>query len=221
MGETGSTDLAPVGSLATITDDKDTHLTLGGLDGGVSLAGWHGVTLAVEQEVVDESLHVLLHGSTWGRSNLVVLNLDGAGGDLVQALVDDAEGLSELLHAAEVAVIAVTVLADGNVKLDLVVGIVWLGLSDVPWNTGTAEHDTGEGVVEGISGGDDTDTLGPANPDTVVCEKLLSLIDTVAELGGPLVNIIEETDGKILGDTTGADVGSMETSSRDTLVELL
>ena len=221
VGETGGANLAAVGPLGAVRDDEHTHLTLGGLDGAVCLSGRNCVTLGVEQEVVDESLHVLLHGSARRRSDLVVLDLDGASGHLVQALVDDAERLAELLHAAEVTVVAVTVDADGDVELDLVVGVIGLGLADIPRDTGSTEHDTREGVVEGISSADDTNTLGTADPDTVVGQELLSLVNAVTELGGPLVDVVKKTNGKILGNATGADVGSVKTGTRDTLVEFL
>jgi hypothetical protein len=216
-----STDLASVGSLGTVRDDKDTHLTLGGLDGRVGLTRRDGVTLAVKQEVVNESLHVLLHGSTRRRGDLVVLDLDGSRCDLVQTLEDDAQRLAELLHTAEVTVVAVTVDTDGDIELNLVVSIVRLRLADIPWDTGATKHDTSERVVESISSGNDTNTLGTALPDTVVGQKLLGLVNAVTELSGPLVDIIEDTNGKILGDTTGTDVSSVKTSTRYTLVELL
>lgn len=221
VSESRSTNLAAVGSLGAVGDDENTHLTLRGFDGTVSLAGRYGVALGVEQEVVNESLHVLLHGCAGRGSDLVVLDLDGAGGDLVEALVNDAQGLAELLHAAEVAVVAVAVDADGDVEFDLVVGIVGLGLADVPGDTGAAEHDTGERVVESIGGTDDTDTLGAADPDTVVGQKLLGLVDAVTELGGPLVDVVEKADRKILGNATGANVSGVETGTGDTLVEFL
>lgn len=169
VGKSRSTDLAPVGSLATVTDQVHGHLTLRSLNGRVGLARGHGVTLGVQKEVVDQSLHVLLHGSTGRRRDLVVLDLDGARGHLVQALMDDAEGLTELLHTAEVTVVAVTVDTNGDVKLDLVVGVVGLGLADIKWHTGTTEHDTSETHVQCIRGVDNTNTLGSGLPDTVVC----------------------------------------------------
>ena len=221
VGETGCANLAAVRPLGAVGDDENTHLTLGGLDGAVGLTRRNGVTLGVEQEVVDESLHVLLHCGAGRRSDLVVLDLDGASGHLVQALVDDAERLAELLHAAEVTVVAVTVDADGDVELDLVVGVIGLGLADIPRDTGSTEHDTREGVVEGISSADDTNTLGTADPDTVVGQELLSLVNAVTELGGPLVDVVKKTNGKILGNATRADVGSVKTGTRDTLVEFL
>jgi hypothetical protein len=221
VSEAGGTDLASVGSLGTIRDDEDTHLTLGGFDGGVGLTRRDGVTLAVKQEVVNKSLHVLLHGSTRRRRDLVVLDLDGSRGDLVQALEDDAQRLAELLHTAEVTVVAVTVDTNGHVELDLVVSIVRLGLADIPWDTRSTKHDTSERVVESVSGGNNANTLGTALPDAVVGQKLLGLVNAVTELSGPLVDIIENTNGKILRDTTGTDVSGVETSTRYTLVELL
>ena len=221
MGETRSTDLATVGSLATITDQEHTHFTLGGLNGGVRLTRGHGVTLSEEEEVVDQSLHVLLHGGTRRRADLVVLDLDGTSGHLVQALVDDAQGLAELLHTAEVTVVAVAVDTDRDVELDLVVGVVRLGLTDIPWHTRSTEHDTSEAHVQRISGVDDTHTLSSGLPDTVVRQQFLGLVNAVAELRGPLVDVVKQAKGKILGHTARADVGGVETGTGDTLVKFL
>lgn len=135
--------------------------------------------------------------------------------------MDDAEGLTEFLHTAEVTVVAVAVLANWDVELDLIVGIVWLSLADIPWDTGTTKHDSGETVVQGILCGNDTDTLGTGLPDSVVSQKFFNLVDAVAKLSSPLVDIVEETDWKILVDTAWTDVGGVETGARDTLVELL
>jgi hypothetical protein len=45
VGETGGADLASVWSVATVRDEVDAHLTLGGFDGRVGLAGGDGVAL--------------------------------------------------------------------------------------------------------------------------------------------------------------------------------
>lgn len=132
-----------------------------------------------------------------------------------------AERLAEFFHTAKVPVVAVAILSSRNVKLDLVVSVIWLSLADIPWNTGATQHDTGEGVVESILGLDNADVLCSLLPDTVVGEELLNFIDTVAKLGGPLVNVVQETDWEILADTTGTNVGGVKTSARDTLIEFL
>ena len=221
VSETGSTDVASVWSLATVRNDVHTHLTLGGLDGGVGLTRGNSVTLGVEEEVVDEGLHVLLHGGSGRRRDLVVLDTDRASGHLVEALVNDAEGLAELLHSAEVTVVAVTVGSNRNVELDLVIGIIGLVLADIKRNSRTSEHDTGKGKVQSLSSRNDTNTPQSLNPDTVVGQHLLGLVDSVAELGSPLVNVVKKTNGNILVNTTGSDVGSVETGAGNTLVEFL
>lgn len=221
MGETRGTNVASVRAFRAIADNVNTHLTLWRLDDGVGVTRRHGVTLGVEQEVVDQSLHVLLHGSSGRRRDLVVLDTDRTGGHLVQALVDDSQGLAELLHSAEVSVVAVTVGTNRDVELNLVISIVGLALSDVVGDTGTTQHDTSEGEVESLSSGDNTNAPQTLNPDTVVSKHLLGLINTITELSSPLVDVVKETNGDILVDTTGADVGSVETSSGNTFVEFL
>jgi len=61
--------------------------------------------------------------------------------------VDDAQALAEFFHSAEVPIVAIARLADRYIEINLVVGIVWGGLADVPGDAGAAEHDAGEGVV--------------------------------------------------------------------------
>jgi hypothetical protein len=221
MSKAGSTDLATVGSLAAVTDKEDSHFTLGGLNGGVGLTRRDGVSLGEEKEVVDQSLHILLHGGTGRGRDLVVFDTDRTSGHLVQALVNDAQGLAELLHTAKVTVVAVTVDTNGNVELNLIVGIVGLRLADIPRDTRTTEHNTSETHVEGVSRGDNTNTLSSGLPDTVICKQLLGLVNAVAELGGPLVDIVEKAKGKVLRYTTRADICSVQTGTGDTLVELL
>lgn len=170
---------------------------------------------------MDESLHVLLHGRARRGRNLVVLNLDGARRHLVQTLDDNPQGLAEFLHTAEVPVVAVPVDPDGDIEIDLVVGIVGLRLADIPRHTGTTEHDTAETHVQGIGCVHDTNALGTGLPDPVVREKFLDFVDPVSELSGPLVDVVQQTKGNILRDTTRTNVSGVKTSTRNTLVEFL
>lgn len=162
--------LTPIRPLAAIAHDEDAHFSLGRFNRAVGLSRRDGVAFCEEEEVVDESFHVFFHGGAGRRGDLVVLDPDGAGGHLVEALVDDAEGLPELFHAAEVPVVAVSVHPDGDVEFHLVVGVVRLALAYVPRHAAASEHDAGEGVVEGVGGGDDANVLGSPFPDSVVCE---------------------------------------------------
>ena len=96
-----------------------------------------------------------------------------------------------------------------------------MGLAHVPGNPGAPEHDAGEGVVESVGGGDDADVLGAAFPDAVVGEEFFGFVDAVAELRGPLVDVVEEAEGKVGVDTAGADVGGVQAGAGDALVEFL
>jgi hypothetical protein len=129
--------------------------------------------------------------------------------------------LSKLLHPAQIPIIAVSVLTNRNIELDLVIGVVGLGLADVPGDAGAAEHDPGERVVKSVGRVDDTDALGASNPNPIVREELFGLVDTVAKLGCPLVDVVEKTEGQVLRYAAGADVCGMESGAGDALVEFL
>ena len=81
---------------------------------------------------MDEGFHVFFHCGAGRRGDFVVFDSDGAGGHFVEALVNYAEGLAEFFHAAEVAVVAVSVYTYWDVEFDLVVCVVGLAFADVP-----------------------------------------------------------------------------------------
>lgn len=62
---------------------------------------------ASNHKALTQTLHGLLHARTGRCCDLVVVNLVVTARHLVEALVDDPEGLSELLCAAEIPVVAV------------------------------------------------------------------------------------------------------------------
>lgn len=221
MRKPGRPDLAPVRPLAAIADNIHAHLPLGRLNGRIRLPGRDGVALCEQQEMMDQRLHVLLHRRAGRGRDLVVLDAHGAWRHLVEALMDDAQALAELLHAAQVPVIAVAVDAHGDVELHLPVGIVRRALTYVPRHPGAAQHDAREAVVERVGGGDDADALGAPDPDPVVGEELLGLVDAVTELSRPLVDVVEEAEGDVGVHAAGADVGGVQAGAGDALVKFL
>ena len=88
-------------------------------------------------------------------------------------------------------------MAHGDIKVDLVVGVVGLGFSHVPGDAAASEHYARKGIVEGVGGGDDADALCTALPDPVVGQEFFGFVDTVAELGRPLVDVVEEAEGEV------------------------
>lgn len=133
-------DLALVRSVGAVADEMHRHLALWRLDSRVSLARRHCITLREKLEVVYQALHRLLHRRAWWRDNLVVVDLVRSRRHLVATLPDNSDGLSHLLDTADVAVVAVAVLPDRYVKVDLVVLLVWLRLAQIPWDTGATQH---------------------------------------------------------------------------------
>ena len=123
--------------------------------------------------------------------------------------MNDPQTLPKLLHPAQIAIIAVAIDADRDVEFDLVIGIVGLGLADVPGDARAAEHDAREGVVECVGGTHDADAFRAPDPDPVVGEELFGLVNAVAELGRPLVDVVEEAEREVLRDTAGADIGGV------------
>jgi hypothetical protein len=88
--------------------------------------------------MVNEGFHALLHRSTWRWNQFVIIHLNWSGWNLVQALTktasvarklrvipnytylaDNPQRFSKFLDSTEVSVITITVLADGNIELDL------------------------------------------------------------------------------------------------------
>ena len=171
--------------------------------------------------MVDQGFHVFFHGCAGRGGDFVVFDADGAGGHFVEALMYDSERLAEFFHAAEVAVVAIAIHAYWDIELDLIVGVIGLAFSHIPGDAAAAEHDAGEGVVESVGGGNNANAFGPADPDAVVGEEFFGFVDAIAELSGPLVDVIEEAEGKVLVDATGADVGGVEAGARNAFVEFL
>jgi hypothetical protein len=126
----GARILQRYGLLVPSEHQIDAELALGRFDGGVhSPFGGHLETFGVELEVMDQRFHRPLHLAALGRHDLAVggrhrpLFLAFSSCD---ALLHDLHRLPHLFHADQIAVIAVAVLADRNVEVEL--GIALIGL---------------------------------------------------------------------------------------------
>jgi hypothetical protein len=104
--------------------------------------------------------------------------------------MDDSKGLSELLHSTQVPIIAIAIYANWNIKIDFAIRIIWLTFSHIPRYARSTKHDTGERVVQRIRSGHNSNSLRSTNPNAIIGQQLLGLINTISELGGPLINVI-------------------------------
>lgn len=171
-------------------------------------------------EVMDERLHAFLHRRARRGDKLVVVDFNGTRRDFVQALADDTQALAHLLHAAQIAVVAIAVGAHGNVELDLGVLVVWLRLAKVPRDAAPPQHHAAEAVVERLLGGDEANADGALLPDAVARNDLLDLVDAAPKLRRPHEDVIEQPVREVEGDAARAHVCGMQPRARDALVEL-
>src|SRR6185312_9612544 len=187
-------DLQAIRLVRAVRDEIDAELALGRLDRGVALALGHVHALGEELEVVDQLFHVRLHLDPRRRRDLVVRGHDrtGIGAQPVDALPDDAVGLAHLLDAHEVTVVAVAVLADRDVEVDLVVHLVGLLLAQVPGDSRAAQHRPAEAQRERALRGHDADADGPLLPDAVLGEQRLVIVDALREALGEVLDEIEQ-----------------------------
>ena len=170
---------------------------------------------------MDEGLHVFFHRRAGRGGDLVVFNPYRARRHFVEALVDYAQALAELLHPAEVAIIAIPVHAHGDIELHISVRVIRLRFANVPGHAAAAQHHAGERIIERVGSGDDADAFGAPDPDPVVGEEFFGFVDAVAELGRPLVDVVEEAEGEVGVYAAGTDIGGMEAGAGDALVEFL
>ena len=162
-------------------------------DSGVGLTLGNVHTLGKEFEMVNQVFHACFHFSAFGRGEFVVCGDNRAGIDSqpVGTLFDDAYGLAHFFHAAEVAVVAVAVDADGNIEIHLVVHFIRLFLTHVPFHARTAQHHAGKSFLHGALGGDDADADGTLFPDAVVGQEGFECVDVFREAFAEGVDEVE------------------------------
>src|SRR5690606_31776396 len=127
MGKAGGANLAAVRLARAIGDEIDAELALRRLDTRVDLAGWHPMTFGVQLEVMDQSFHRTLHLGALRRNDLLVIGNVRARAfwrtQLLARLLHDLYGFTHFEHADQITIIAVAVLADGDVEVELLVAL--------------------------------------------------------------------------------------------------
>ena len=81
--------------------------------------------------MMDQSLHGGLHLSSGGRDALRIVGPHVSLRHLIETLLYDTETLPHLGHSHQISVIAVSIAAHRNIKINEVVGVIWLGLPQV------------------------------------------------------------------------------------------
>src|SRR5690606_22532154 len=144
--------------------------------------------------VMDQRLHVVLHLDPARRRDLVVVDHDRARILLepLDALLDDARRLAQLLDTDEVAIVAVAVLADGNVEIELIVDFVWLVLAQIPYDARAPQHRAREAELHRALWRYDADIDRALLPDAVIRQKRLVLVDAGRKAVHEVFDEVEE-----------------------------
>jgi hypothetical protein len=140
--------------------------------------------------MVDQSLHRLIDASPGRWRDLAVIHPVVTFGHRVHDLFHDLERLPDLLDADPVAVVDVTSGAHRDLELVEVDPGVREGFAEVPPHPGGAQGGAGDRLGYGLFGRYDAYPLGSGDPDRVLSQQVVVLVDParqVVEDGGDIV----------------------------------
>src|SRR5262245_11507153 len=208
---------------ANVRHQVDGKLALGRLDRSVDLAGGNVMTLAVELEMVDSGLHRALHLGAQRRHDLVVPNgnrsLTFGQPQLLQALFHDAHRLPHLLHPYEIAVVAVPVLADRDVKIERGIALIGLCFAQIPSGAGTAHHDAGKAPPPGVCELDHADSDVALLEDAIFRQQPLDVVANFEERIAERPDVLEKLWRQVLVHAPDAKIVRVHASARGAFVK--
>ena len=209
MGEARRADLAAVGLVGAIGDEIDAKLTFWGFHARIHLACWHMIAFRIKLEMVDQRLHRAFHFGALRRYDFLAFGGYSAAlsAQFVAALAHQTNGLAHFFHADEIAVIAVAVLADGDIEFQLVVTFIGLGFAQVPGRARAAHHDARKTPGEGVFQGHHRDIHITLLEYTIVREQHLNVIKHLEERVAKGLDVIDKLGGQILMHAARAKIG--------------
>ena len=101
----------------------------------------------------------------------------------------------------------------------LIVLVIRSHLPQIPHNPTTMQHNPTETIIQSLLSSDRSNTNCPLFPNMVTHDNLLNLINPT-ELGSPFEDVIKEPVGEVEGYTSQMDIGSMQTHTENTFIEL-
>src|SRR6266542_3470900 len=207
--ERGGADLALVRPVGAVGNEIDPELALWRLHRRIYLSSRHTEAFGVELKMMDERFHGALHDFAPGRHDLVVR-------DAHRAL---PFGQPQLLQADAIAVIAVPVLTDGDVEVELVVAFVGLRFAQVPGCTRAANHHPGKAPVPRVLKLDHRDPDVALLEDAIVGQQALDVVADLQERIAEIPDVVEELRWQILMHTAGPKVIGVHPGSGGPLIE--
>src|SRR5690606_31024569 len=131
----------------------------------------------------------------------------------------DLHGFAHFEHADQITIIAVAVLADGDVEVELLVALVGLRLAQVPCRAGAAYHHAREPVVEAVLQLDDADVDVALLENTVVGQEAFDVIADLQERIAPVVDVVDQFGWQVLMHAADAEILRVHAAARGALIE--
>jgi hypothetical protein len=138
----------------------------------------------------------------------------------VETLRDDACGLAHLFHVHAVAVVHVAVLVHRNAKVHLVVCEVRLLAAEIPIDARRAQHGAGLRQRDRIVRAQQADSLRALEPDLVLIDELLVLVDCLWHARTKPLTLGIEAAWDVLSQTAGLEVPRVHPRAGDQLEEV-
>ena len=197
VDERGAADFETVGSAAAFAVDVEAEFAFGVFGSEIDFAGRCFNAFGMEDEVVDEFLHLCQHGSLRRWVVFWVVDEPVAAGHFVADLADDADALFDFFDSDEVAVVAIADAADGDVEVVLFVTEVGLLFAKVVVHAAGAEVRAAEPVGDGVFFGDEADVFGAVHKDAIAGEKAVGFIDDREDFVAEFADCIQEAVGEV------------------------
>ena len=119
----------------------------------------------------------------------------------------------------QIAVVAIAVLADRDVEIQLGIAFVGLRLPQVPGGAGAAHHDTRKTPPPGVRELDHGDTDVALLEDAIFCQQALEVVADFQERIAERPDIVEKLRRQILVHASDAKIIRMHARARGALVE--
>ena len=215
-------DLGTVGFVGSVGDQIDAELTLGRLNGGVNLTGGNVEAFGVKLEMMDQRFHRPLHLAPLRRADLAARHhvaLAVGRAQFGNRLMNDLQALLHLGHAAQIAVIAIAVLANRNLEVELGIKLIRLAAAQVPCKAGTAHHHARITPVRDVLFRDNPDVGIALLEDAVFGQEPMQVAQDTREFLRPLFDIVDQRGRQVLVHTTGAEIGGVQTRAAGAFIE--
>ena len=130
----------------------------------------------IKLEVVDQSFHGALHigAARWGHFG--VFGQNGALGHHFDTLLDDASTFAHLIHAAQIAVIAIAILANRHFELQFRIDFIGLAAAQIPRDARPTDHHARKAPVQNRLLIDDPDIDVALLEDAVIGQQGLDIV---------------------------------------------